>query len=129
LLRETGVLLARIESETVGSRKGLDGKELYGWLCDGLIILLSAWGSHLHSGQHVIDRLFPPFMLVALLRILPQLFAPRWAAWFGDRALLAMGVGIAISFGAGSEAIHIAAVLAGLAGILTSFAPTRLTRL
>ncbi len=129
LLRESAVLLARIESETVRSRKGLDGKELYGWLSDGLIILLSAWGSHMHSGQHVIDRLFPPFMLVALLRILPQLFASRWAAWFGDRALLALGVGIAISFGAGSEAIHIAAVLAGLAGILTSFAPTRLTRL
>lgn len=129
LLRECAVLLSRIESEAARPGKGLDSKELYGWLCDGLIIVLAAWGSHLHLGQHFIDRLFPPFMLVVLLRILPRLFAPRWAAWFGDRALLAMGIGTAIAFGAGSATIHIAAVLAGVVGIIASFGPTRLTRL
>jgi hypothetical protein len=129
LLRECAVLLSRIESESSHLRKGLDSKELYGWLCDGLIVVLAAWGSQMHAGQHFIDQLFPPFMLVVLLRILPRLFAPRWAAWFGDRTLLALGIGGAIAFGAGSAAVHVAAALAGVAGIAASFGPTRLTRL
>jgi hypothetical protein len=128
LLRECAVLLARIESDAVHLRKGLDGKELYGWLCDGLIVVLAAWGSHMHLGQHFADRLFPPFMLVALLRILPRLFAARWAGWFGDRALLALALGGAIAFGAGSAAVHVAAALAGVAGMIASLGPTRLTR-
>jgi hypothetical protein len=122
------VLLSRIESEASHLRKGLDSKELYGWLCDGLIVVLAAWGSQMHLGQHFIDRLFPPFMLVALLRILPRLLAPRWSGWFGDRALLALGLGGAIAFGAGSVTVHVAAALAGLAGILASLSPSRLTR-
>ena len=128
LLRESAVLLSRIESETARPRKGLDSKELYGWLCDGLIVLLAAWGTQMHAGQHFVDRLFPPFMLITLLRILPRLFAPRWAAWFGDRALLAVAIGTSIAFGAGSAAIHVAAALAGVAGILVSLGPSRLTR-
>lgn len=128
LLRECAVLLSRIESETASSRRGLDSKELYGWLCDALIVLLAAWGSDMYAGQHFMDRLFPPFMLVALLRILPRLYAPRWTTWFGDRAVLALGIGGAIAFGVGSAAIHIAAALAGVAGILKSLGPTRLTR-
>ena len=129
LLRECAVLLSRIESDAIHLRKGLDSKELYGWLCDGLIVVLAAWGSHMHLGQHFVDRLFPPFMLVALLRILPRLFAPRWTGWFGDRALLALGLGVAIALGAGSAAVHVAAALAGVAGILASPGLSRLTRL
>lgn len=128
LLRECAVLLSRIESDATHLRKGLDSKELYGWLCDGLIVVLAAWGSHMHLGQHFVDRLFPPFMLVALLRILPRLFAPRWTGWFGDRALLALGLGVAIALGAGSAAVHVAAALAGVAGILASPGLSRLTR-
>ena len=122
-------MLSRIESDATHLRKGLDSKELYGWLCDGLIVVLAAWGSHMHLGQHFVDRLFPPFMLVALLRILPRLFAPRWTGWFGDRALLALGLGVAIALGAGSAAVHVAAALAGVAGILASPGLSRLTRL
>ncbi len=129
LLRECAVLLARIESDATHLRKGLDSKELYGWLCDGLIVVLAAWGSHMHLGQHFVDRLFPPFMLVALLRILPRLLSPRWTGWFGDRALLALGLGVAIALGAGSAAVHVAAALAGVAGILASPGLSRLTRL
>lgn len=128
-LRECAVLLSRIESETAGLRKGLDSKELYGWLCDALIVVLAAWGLEMHAGHQFLERLFPPFMLVALLRILPRLFAPRWAAWFGDRALLALGIGAAIAFGAGSATIHVAAALAGVAGIVASLGSSRLTRL
>lgn len=129
LLRECAVLLSRIESESKLSRKGLDNKDLYGWLCDGLIVVLAAWSAEMHMGQHFADRLFPPFMLVTLLRILPRLFAPGWNAWFGDRALLALGIGTAIVLGAGSVAVHVAAVVAGMAGMLATLFPSRLTRL
>lgn len=128
ILREAAVLLARIESETQRGRKGLDGKEIFGWICDGVLIVLIAWGTQLHAGQHFTDRLFPPFMLVALLRILPRLMAPRWAGWLGDRALLAIAVGAAILAGVGSAAVHIGASAAALAGILLPLGQSRLTR-
>lgn len=128
ILREAAVLLARIESETVRGRKGLDGQEIYGWICDGVLIVLAAWGSQLHAGQHFLDRLFPPFMLVALLRILPRLMSPRWAGWLGDRAVLALGIAAAMLAGAASEAIHIGAALVAIAGILLPLGQSRLTR-
>ncbi|HEX4847621.1 MAG TPA: hypothetical protein VFV30_05720 [Novosphingobium sp.] len=128
LLRECAVLLARIETESPHRRAGLDSKEIYGWLTDGIIVVLTALAVEAHAGQHFIDRLFPPFMLVALLRILPRLVSPRWAAWFGDRALLALVLGGAVASGAGSAAVHIAAALAALAGIVLPMAQSRLTR-
>lgn len=128
LLRETGALLARIERDAGQGRTGLGSKDLYGWLLDGAILALAAWGSQMHVGQHFVDRLFPPFMLVALLRILPRLIAPRWGNWFGDRGLLAGLLAAAIIAGVGSTVIHVAAGLAAVAGILLSLGQSRLTR-
>ena len=128
ILRELAVMLARIEFDAASGRKGLDSKELFGWPLDAIIVFLAALGSEMHAGQHLADRLFPPFMLVALLRILPRLSAPRWSAWLGDRAVLAVALGIAIGAGFGSGTIHIAASLAALAGMLLPFGQSRLTR-
>ncbi len=127
-LREAAVLLARIESETLRDRKGLDSKEIYGWICDGALVLLGAWGTQAHAGQHMIDRAFPAFMLIALLRILPRQMSPRWAGWLGDRALLAIGLGAAVVAGFGSEAIHLAAAAVAMAGMLLPLGRSRLTR-
>ncbi|MBN8500539.1 MAG: hypothetical protein J0M19_05260 [Sphingomonadales bacterium] len=118
ILRETAVLLARIESDMGRGPAGLARKELYGWLLDGIIVVLAAWGTEMHPGQHFIDRLFPSFMLIALLRIVPRLLAPRWTGWFADRAVLAIFLTVAIGGGVGSAAIHIAAVLAAIIGIV-----------
>jgi hypothetical protein len=128
ILREATVLLSQIEVDAGRTSMWLDNKELYGWLIDALLVVLAAWGIESHAGQHVLDRLFPPFMLIALLRILPRSVAPRWAGWFGDRALLAASLAGAILAGFGSIAIHAAAALAALVGILLPLGQSRLTR-
>ncbi len=128
ILREFAVMLARIEFDTGIGRKGLDSKELFGWPLDTIIIVLAAFGSEMHAGQHFVDRLFPPFMLVALLRILPRLTGARWTAWFEDRGVLAAALAVAIAAEFGSATIHIAASLAALAGILLPLGQSRLTR-
>jgi hypothetical protein len=124
ILREFAVMLARIEFDAASGRMGMDSKELFGWPLDAIIVVLAALGSDVHAGQHFGDRLFPPFMLVALLRIV----APRWAPWFSDRAVLAIVLAVAIGAGFGSGTIHVAASLAALAGILLPFGQSRLTR-
>ncbi len=128
ILREATVLLSQIEVDAGRTSMWLDNKELYGWLIDAMLVVLAAWGIESHAGQHFVDRLFPPFMLIALLRILPRSVAPRWAGWFGDRALLAASLAGAILAGFGSIAIHAAAALAALVGILLPLGQSRLTR-
>ncbi len=129
VLRESAVLLARIDSDLVRAHRGLDSRAAYGWLSDGIIITLAGWGSTLESVQPALDRFFPVLMLVALLRILPRGLGPRAGAWLEDRALLALGLAGAIVAGLGSEAIHLAAIAAALAGIVLPALASRLTRL
>ncbi len=128
ILRDSAVMLSRIETDSTSAHKKLDSKHLFGWLLDAIIVLLAAWGAELHAGQHFADKLFPPFMLVALLRILPRLVAPRWAAWFADRSVLALVIAAAMIAGVGSAAIHVLAALAALAGVLLPLGQSRLTR-
>lgn len=128
VLRECAVLLARIDGDPGHARRGLDSRNAYGWLIDAIIVTLAGWGSALAPWQPVHDRFFPAFMLVAVLRILPRTTGPGLAAWFEDRALLAVALAAALLAGVGSEAVHFAAVVAALAGIVLPALPTRLTR-
>jgi hypothetical protein len=127
VLRECTVLLARIDGDPARSRV-LASRVAYGWLIDAIIVALAGWGSTLEPWQPVHHRFFPAFMLVALLRILPRILGPRAGAWLEDRALLALGLAAAILAGMGSEAIHLAAAGAALAGIVLPSLATRLTR-
>jgi hypothetical protein len=128
ILRESTVLLARIEIKVSRGARALQSHIAYGWLLDGIMVVLAAWAVPLHPGQHFADRLFPPLMLVALLRILPRVVTGRWTSWLNDRAILAVGLAGAILSGFGSEAIHLAAALAAMAGILVPVGQSQLTR-
>lgn len=128
VLREAAVLLARVEAETVPVRRGLDRRAAYGWLLDGIMILLAGWGTALHTAHPSWDRFFPPLMLVGLLRILPRALGGNWQAWLEDRALLACAIAAALLSGYGSLAIHIAAVLVLVAGIVIPRGEKQLTR-
>lgn len=128
ILRDVAVLLARIEADPGRSGRGLDKSEVYGWLIDGLIIVLAAWAMPAGPGWLQPDRYFAPFMLVAMLRLMPRLVAPRWAGWFGDRALLAGGVAAAVASGFGAGAIQTAAALLALVALALPLGQSRLTR-
>ncbi|HPB22566.1 MAG TPA: hypothetical protein PLL48_09580 [Novosphingobium sp.] len=128
VLREAAALLARVEAEHAPIRRGVDSHAAYGWLLDGVMVLLMGWGMQTHAALPFWDRYFPPLMLVGLLRILPRALGERWRAWSEDRALLAIALAAALLSGFGSLAVHAGAVLVLFACIVIPRGEKRLTR-
>ncbi len=128
LLREAAALLARIESDPLDGRShGLTRHALYGWLLDAVIVVLAGWGTALNAGQPVHDRMFPPLMLIAMVRLVPKAIGGRWASWVEDRALLCLILVVAMTAGVSSEVMHIAALGLAFAGILIPRGESRIT--
>ncbi len=129
ILREATVLLARIESDSLDGRpSGLSRQALYGWMLDAVIVLLAGWGSSVSAGQPVHDRMFPPLMLIAMLRLVPKAIGSRWTMWLEDRSLLCLTLAGAIFAGVGSEAMHLAALGLAIIGIVIPREESRITR-
>ena len=128
LLCECAALLVRIESDLIKPRFGLGSSALYGWVIDAIIVALLGWGAVPLAGLPTIHHFFPPFMLVALLRIVAGLPTGRWSAWLTDRSLLALVMLGAAAGGIAAEAAHIGAIAAALAGMGLVSGLTRLTR-
>ncbi len=129
LLREAATLLARIESDPLDGRSdGVTKRALYGWLLDAVIVALAGWETALNVGQPAYVRMFPPLMLIALVRLVPKAIGGRWAAWVEDRVLLCLVLAVAAAAGLGSEVMHISALILAVAGILVPRTETRLTR-
>ncbi|MFM5884436.1 MAG: hypothetical protein ACKOQ3_03750 [Novosphingobium sp.] len=126
---DTAGLLARVEAQSSFRRtRLLQADRGFGWLIDAVLVGLAGFGAATHPGQGDWDRLFPPFMLIALLRILPNVIDRRWTAWLGDRGLLAIALAAALFGGIGGPVLHIGAVIAALAGIALPRLTKRLTR-
>lgn len=128
VLREAAVLLSRVEAEHAPVLRGLDSRAAYGWLLDGVLILLTGWGLQFPAVHPGWDRFFPALMLVGLLRLLPRALGERWRSWAEDRALLAMGLAAALLSGFGWLAVHVAAIAVLLAGIVVPRGEKRITR-
>lgn len=130
ILREAAVLLGRIESDVLAppSRSGFTRQAAYGWMLDAIIVALAGWGSAPDLGQPDHDRMFAPLILVALLRLVPKAVGGRWTSWLEDRALLCLGLAVAIIAGFGNEAVHLGALVLAIAGILIPRGEMRITR-
>lgn len=128
ILRHAAILLARIEDDQrAEASRALSSDAAYGWLLDGIVVALIAWGSDLPAMVPQYVRYFPGIMLVALLRILPRTLGMRWGAWLDDRALLAVLLAGATISGLGDEAVRALAIGLALAGILIPRGDSELT--
>lgn len=128
IVLEAAGMIARIESDQDAPLGRIDVRTLYGGLLDVLIVVLATWGSVLAAGLGFAEAVFPAFILVALLRILPRLVRDSWAGWFNDRALIALALAAAMVAGVEREAIMLAADVLALSGIILPFGQSRLTR-
>lgn len=128
VLREAAALLARIEEEHSPMLRGLDSRAAYGWLLDAVMVVLVGWALRVPGQHQTWTSFFAPLVLVGLLRILPRALGERWRAWCEDRALLALGLGAALLSGFGGLAVHVAGVLALVAGIVVPRGEKRITR-
>lgn len=122
-------MLARIERAAMLrdppfiSREGLTGV-----LADVVIVVLVLWSHPAASAiawQHVV---FPPIVLLGLLRILPRSLGMRHVGWLEDRLLLAVLLAFATSMEVLLPAVQFLALAALAAGILLPRMPRILTR-
>ena len=128
VMRESAALLARIEHDAAPRRSGIDSLAAYGWAIDGVIVLLLGWGAGLEPGYSWLDRMFPPFMLIAQLRIVAAIHDGRWGAWLTDRSLLSLALLGALLGRIGSEVAYGGAVVAAIAALALLGTKSRLTR-
>lgn len=127
LLHQTASLLVRIERDETAAPMRINGLGLFSWAIDGVLIVLLA-AATLGGGEHkFLDSLFPPFMLIALLRILSALPTGRWSGWLSDRGLAALALMGTSLGGLASQAAHIGASLAAIAAIALVRVRNRLT--
>lgn len=129
IVRQAAALLTRIERDALGLPAPQYAPEAaYGWLLDVALVVLAAWGASVHAWQPHHDRFFPPFMLLALMRLLPGVLPRRWTHWLEDRGLLAVFLAGAVASGFGSVTFHVGAVVLALVGIVLSRDGIRITR-
>ncbi len=119
LLRRTGGLLSRVEHDSLQNAPTRWPREAgFGWLYDGLIVTVLAWGISAYPGQMLHERAFPPMMLLALLRILPRAVEGVWTMWLHDRMLLTLMLAAASFGGVLWQAVLLMAVALALTGIV-----------
>lgn len=124
-------LLLRIERQSLNLPHSFIPRELvFGWILDIILVLILAWSQPLEPGEGVFAHIFPPIMLVALLRLIPRLIAKGWADWLDDRGLFALVLGIIVIAAGGMPEglIAVLAVVLALLGLVWSERPSRLTR-
>lgn len=98
----------------------------YGWVMDGTLLFLLAW-QEATPGEALIHRGFGPVMLLGLMRLVPPLLTGRRAAWFEDRALLAVVLAGAGMLGVVRLAVAGLAVALLVAGIVAVGRQNKLT--
>lgn len=123
VIHQAADLLARVERDHASSLTAI----AFGWVYDGLFVILGAWGSRPELLQTLVDRYFPPLMLLTSLRLAERAIGGRISVWLGDRALLALGLGAVIMADAGNLAIPLGAAAVAMAGILLPGAVKRIT--
>jgi len=128
LLGEASVVLKRIEADrVVPARRGISWHGLFDWGIDGLLVLLVGWAIPVEPATGPLEQLFPPLMVMALLRIVPRVLQHPWTAWLEDRALLAILIGLALLAGVAVPVIYGLAILLAACGILWPQGSSRLT--
>ena len=128
-LRRTAGLLERVEHDSLNmGRFPISREHVLGWLLDLELIVLIAWDMPLPPWESGIGRIFPPFILLCLARLLPGVLLRGWIAWLEDRALLALLLAVAAAFGVLMPAVEILTMVLAAAALLLSSGNSKLTR-
>jgi hypothetical protein len=129
VIRRTAGLLERVEHDSLNLEQPtiLSGQVL-GWLFDIELMVLVVWSAPLPPWESVLARMFPPFILICLARLLPRVLLRGWIAWLEDRALLAVLLALAAAFGLLVPAVEVLAMALSITALLFSAGKSQLTR-
>ena len=128
-IRQSAALLSRVEHDSLQSAPSRWPREVvFSWLFDCALVAILCWGIDRPLWQTPLEHIFPPLMLVSLLRLLPRMADTRWAVWLEDRLLGVLVLATAAIAGALGETVYITAVTLALAGIVAPRISSQITR-
>jgi hypothetical protein len=130
VLRRAAGLLLRIERQSLNLPRSMLPRELlFGWAMDAVLVFILGWSRSMEPGENAFTHIFPPIMLVAMLRLLPQIVGGRWTGWLADRGLLCLILAFVVAASGGMPSGLIAALAVALAmlGAAWPDRPSRLT--
>jgi hypothetical protein len=128
-VRRAAGLLERVEHDSLKLQKSaFSSEQVLGWLLDVELIVLVVWSAPLLPWESVLVRVFPPFILVCLARLLPCVLLQGWIAWLDDRALLALLLALAAAFGLLVPTVQVLGMALVIAALLLSAGKSQLTR-
>lgn len=129
VLRRAAGLLLRIERQSLNLPRSMLPRELlFGWAMDLILIFVLSWSRSAEIGENTFTHIFPAIMLIAMLRLLPQILGSRWSGWLEDRGLLCLILAFVVAASGGMPTGLIAAIAVALA-VLGAAWPDRLSRL
>lgn len=129
LARRTGALLATVERDSLQLPPSLFPREAwFGMLADAVIVALAVWEDAAPVASSLLDRAFPPLVLIGFLRLLPRALPDIAGRIARDRFLLCMGLAMTVPGGALPFAIKVLALLVAAGGLVAPTLQARLTR-
>jgi hypothetical protein len=128
-IRRAAGLLERVEHDSLSLRKSpVSAEQVLGLLLDIELIALVVWSAPLPPWEPLLTRLFPPFILLCLVRLLPRVLLRGWIGWLEDRALLALLLALAAAIGVLVPAVQVLTAGLAAAALLLSGGKAQLTR-
>jgi hypothetical protein len=128
-IRRAAGLLERVERDSMSLRRSaISSGQVLGLLLDLEIIALVVWSASPPPWDSLLTRVFPPFMLLCLVRLLPRVLLRGWIAWLEDRALLALLLAIAAAVGVLAPAVQVLAALLTVAALVLADGRVQITR-
>lgn len=93
-------------------------EKLSAWLVDIALVAVVVWSAPLAPWESFGHRLFPPLMLVLMLRLLPRNVDRALAPWIRDRIVVILLLATAVLLGFLLEGVQIAVLLLAVAAML-----------
>lgn len=119
--RKAAELLLRVERDSRTMAPGrLPREAAFGWAFDAMLVVILGWGMAADrmwaASPGTLERFFPAFVLVALVRLVPRAFEGRWTDWLADRMLLCLILAVATIGGILEPAVLVLAAALALSG-------------
>jgi hypothetical protein len=128
ITRRAAAQLLAIERESLALASEIALRVMiFDWALDFVMITIIAWNTATFSFLPPWQRIFAPFMLVCLVRLLPKIMERKWAVWLADRSLLALVLSISAGSGMLAPAVAALAATLGLTSAIWPAARKRLT--
>jgi hypothetical protein len=128
LVLQTALLLRKLEvAPPILDPDGSSRLNMLEWFVDLAIIATMVIEIGEATTHTVAQTVFPPLMLILLIRLIPQVLGDDWTDWIRDRALLATLLIVLSLLGILPGGVRVLAVVLAVAGLILTASKPRIT--